>query len=66
LEKQYAALCKEIKKSVRRDHRAYADRIADEAQAAANQGNIKGIFNAMRRLTNNVQPTIVPIREKGK
>jgi len=41
LEKEYAALCKEIKKSVRRDHRAYADRIVDEAQVAANQGNIK-------------------------
>jgi len=44
LEKEYAALNKEIKKSVRRDHRAYADRIANEAQAAANQGNIKGMF----------------------
>ena len=37
----YAALSKEIKKSVRRDHRAYADRIANEAEVAANQGNIR-------------------------
>jgi len=44
---------------------AYADRIANEAQVAANQGNIKGMFNAMRRLTNNVRPTIVPIRDKA-
>ena len=35
LEKEYAALSKEIKKSVRRDHRAYADRIVNEAQVAA-------------------------------
>jgi len=41
LEKEYVALSKEIKKSVRRDHRAYADGIANEAQVAANQGNIK-------------------------
>jgi hypothetical protein len=25
---------------------------------------MKGMFNAMRRLTNNVWPTIVPIRDK--
>ena len=31
---------------------------------AANQGNIKGVFNAMRGLTKNAQPTIVPIRDK--
>jgi len=54
LEKKYVALSKEIKKSVRRDHRAYPDGIANEAQVAANRGNIKGMFNAMRRLTNNV------------
>jgi len=29
LEKEYVALSKVIKKSVRRDHRAYADRIAN-------------------------------------
>jgi len=65
LEKEYVALSKEIKGSARRDHRAYADRIANEAQAAANQGNIKCMFNAVRRLTDNVRPTIVPIRDKG-
>ena len=54
LQKEYAALSKEIKKSVRRDHRAYADRIVNEAQVAAKQGNMKGMFNAMRRLMNNV------------
>jgi hypothetical protein len=64
LEKEYVTLSKEIKKSVRRDHRAYADSTANKAQVAANQGNIKRMFNAMRRLTNNVRPSIVPIRDK--
>ena len=36
----------------------------NEAQVAANQGNIKGMFNATRRLMNNVRPTIVLIRDK--
>jgi hypothetical protein len=48
-EKEYAVLNKEIKKSTRRDHRVYADRIANEAQVATDQGNIKGMFNAIRR-----------------
>jgi len=64
LEKEYAALSKEIKRNVRKDHRAYADKIVSEAQEAANQGNIKGVFNAIRHLTKNAQPTTVPIRDK--
>jgi hypothetical protein len=40
------------------------DSIADEAQTAANQGNIKGMFNSIRRLTNNIRQTTVPIRDK--
>jgi len=64
LEKEYAALSKEIKKNIRKDHRAYVDKIASEAQEAANQGNIKGVFSAIRWLTKNAQPTIVPIRDK--
>ena len=65
MEKEYAALSKEIKKSGRRDHRAYADRIANEAQVAANQGNIKGMFNAIGRLKNNIRPATVPIRDRS-
>jgi len=64
LEKEYAALSKEIKKNVRRGHRAYANRSANEAQVAANQGNIKGMFNAIGCLTNNIRPATVPIRDK--
>ena len=64
LEKEYAALSKEVNRSTKRDYRAYMDSIANEAQIAANQGNIKGMFNSIRRLTNNVRPTTVPIRDK--
>ena len=54
LEKEYAALSKEVNRSTRRDYRTYVDSIADQAQTAANQGNIKGMFNSIRRLTNNI------------
>jgi len=52
-EKNMQALSKEVKKNVRKDHRAYADKIESEAEEAANQGNIKVVFNAIRRLTKN-------------
>jgi hypothetical protein len=55
---------KEVNRSTRRDYRAYVDSIANEAQTAANQGNIKGMFNSIRRLTNNVRPTTALIRDK--
>jgi regulator of replication initiation timing len=66
LEKQYAAFSKGVNKSVRRNYRAYVDSIGNEAQVAANQGNIKGMFTSIRRLTNNVWLTTVPIRDKGR
>jgi len=64
LEKEYTALSKEVKKCARRDYRVYVDSTANEAQIAANQGNIKGMFNAIRRLMNNVWPNTAPIRDK--
>jgi hypothetical protein len=68
LEEECAALSEEVNKSVRNDYRAYeyVDSNAKEAQVAANQGNMKGMFSSIRRLTNSVQPATVPIRDKGK
>ena len=40
LENEYAALRKEVNRTTRRDYRAYVDSIANEAQIAANQGNV--------------------------
>jgi len=64
LEKEYAALSKEVNKCPRRNYRVYVDSIANGAQLAANQGNIKGMFNSIRRLMNNVRPNTAPIRDK--
>jgi hypothetical protein len=54
LGKKYAALCKEVNKSVRKDYRFYIDSIANDAQTTENQGNIKAVFNSIRRLTKNI------------
>jgi hypothetical protein len=43
MEEEYAALSKEVNKSVRKDYRAYVDSTAKEAQVAANQANMKGM-----------------------
>ena len=64
LEKEYAALSKEVNKCARRNYRVYVDSIANGAQMVANQGNIKGMFNSIRRLMNNVRPNTAPIRDK--
>jgi hypothetical protein len=40
------------------------DSIANEAQVAANQGNIKGMFSSIRCLTNYKQPATVLVRDK--
>ena len=64
LEKVYTALSKEVNKSVRKDYRAYVNYTANEAQVAANQGNIRDMFSSIRRLKNNVRPATVPIRDK--
>jgi hypothetical protein len=57
-------MSKEINKSVRKDYQAYVDSNANEAQVAANQGNIKSMFSSIRCLTNNVQPATVPVTDK--
>jgi hypothetical protein len=64
LEKEYAALSKEVNKSVRKDYGADVDSIANEAQITANQGNIKGMFSSIRRLMKDVRPATIPIRDK--
>ena len=64
LEKVYAALSKEVNKSVRKDYQVYVIYIANEAQVPENQGNIRGMFSPIRHLMNNVQPATVPIRDK--
>jgi hypothetical protein len=61
---EYAALSKEINKSVRKDYQAYVDSTAKEAQVAANEVNTKGVFSSIRNLTKSARPATAPIRDK--
>jgi hypothetical protein len=40
------------------------DSIVKEAQVAANQGNMKGMFSSIRRLTNSTRPATAPISDR--
>jgi hypothetical protein len=66
VEKEYASLDKEVKKLIWRDHRSYMDSIASEAQSDADLGNIKGVFDSIKRLTNASPVSTVPVKSKDR
>jgi hypothetical protein len=65
VEKEYASLDKEVKKLIRRDHRRYMNSTASKALSAADIGNIKGVFDSIKCLTNASQVSTLPVRNKG-
>ena len=52
LQAEYQSKDKEVKRSVRKDKREWAEHIAREAENAASQGNIKGVYEATKKLCN--------------
>lgn len=48
---KYQQLIKEIKKSARKDKRKYYDNIAKEAEVAARQNNMRGLYGKIRQLS---------------
>lgn len=60
----YTNLRKEIKKSVRKDKRSWADGIATEAQQAANANNMRDMYKLSRLLANKGHAKEKPIRSK--
>jgi hypothetical protein len=62
--KEYASQNKEVKKLIWRDHRRYMDSNASKAQSAADLGNIKGIFDSIKRLINASKVSTVPVTTK--
>ena len=49
---EYRKLDKEVKSSLRKDKREWANNIAQEAEDAARQGQMKGVYEAARKLCN--------------
>lgn len=62
--KDYYDKHREVKKSYRNDKRKWAENLADEAQKAANTGNIKELYNTTKRLANKQLRAKKPIKDK--
>jgi hypothetical protein len=49
---QKISLDKEVKRSARKDHRGYIDGMAEYTQNAADKGNMKELFDTVRKMVN--------------
>jgi len=52
LREEYRNTDKNVKKSMRRDKRQWLDRLANEAETSANNGNMKGVYDITKLLSN--------------
>ena len=52
LQAEYQPKDKEVERSARKDKREWAERIAREAEEAASHGNMKGVYEASKKLCN--------------
>ena len=61
---RYQLANEEVKKSARKDKRAYYDRLATEAEEAAGARNMKAMFDTMKKLSNRPAKTSMPVKDK--
>ena len=64
LQAEYQSKDKEVKRSVRKDKREWAEHIAREAENAASQGNMKGVYEATKKLCNEKPRHIDMVKDK--
>ena len=50
LQKAYSEKDKEVKRSARKDKRAYIDKLADDAEKAASKGNLNTVYKITKEL----------------
>ena len=62
---EYRAADNETKKSLRRDKRTWANELSKEAETAANNGNLKGVYDATRTLSGEWKRTIDVVKDKN-
>ena len=55
----------DVKKSARRDKRDFVDRLTEEAEAAAGQGNMKALYDTTRKLAGKFQNASRPVKSKN-
>ena len=61
---EYQRLDKEVKSSVRKDKREWVNNIAQEAEDAARQGQMKGVYEATRKLCNERPKRVVMVKDR--
>ena len=52
-----------VKRSLRRDKKEWANDISKEAESAANVGNMKGVYNATRKLCNDRPKNVTMVKD---
>lgn len=53
-----------MKKSIKKEKRDYIDDLTKQAEEAARQGNLRKLFNVTKKLSNKLQRTDKPVKDK--
>nr|KAG5697245.1 hypothetical protein BaRGS_028981 [Batillaria attramentaria] len=64
-QKEYTAADREVKRSTRKDKRDYIDNLANQAEEAAGQGNLKDLYQVTKKLVGKFQQTDKPVKDKN-
>ena len=66
LRNAYSAKNKEVKRQLKKDKNDWAEKVAEEAQKAAEQGHLKTVYEATRKLSTKKGKTIDMIKSKDE
>nr|KAG5690011.1 hypothetical protein BaRGS_007313 [Batillaria attramentaria] len=56
---------REVKRSTRKDKRDYIDNLANQAEEAAGQGNLKDLYQVTKKFAGKFQQTDKPVKDKN-
>ena len=65
-QKKYAEANSEVKRTIRTDKRNFVDRMAQEAEEAAANGNMKQLYDITKTLTGKFGQTKRPVKDKNE
>ena len=63
-QKEHAAANKEVKARVKKDKNNFVEELANQAEEAAGQGNLKDLYMLTRKLSGKFQQSNMPIRDR--
>nr|KAG5707916.1 hypothetical protein BaRGS_031647 [Batillaria attramentaria] len=64
-QEEYTAADREVKRSTRKDKRDYIENLASQAEVAAQQGNLKDLYQVTKKLVGKFQQTDKPVKDKN-